>query len=219
MITWAPLHGALLAALVALLAALDRMPPLAEPRWERPILLDRRVRDRLRARTREGRERARRISDWLLWTLCIAPYVGAFGAALTPGASTAGALLIAGQANALCAAANRVAATFIARARPWVGECLTDPDYVPDCASPERFKGFFSGHACLTFGGAAMLLVESRAFGVIPAWVPTLAATLATLVALLRVVSDRHYLSDTIVGAAVGWGIGLLLPGLLHGLG
>jgi membrane-associated phospholipid phosphatase len=40
--------------------------------------------------------------------------------------------------------------------------------------------------------------------------------SVATATALLRIVADKHYLSDVVVGAAVGTASGLLLPLVLH---
>jgi membrane-associated phospholipid phosphatase len=46
----------------------------------------------------------------------------------------------------------------------------------------------------------------------VPVWVGTHA--LATTVALLRVEAGRHFWSDVLTGAAVGMGVGLLVPWL-----
>jgi membrane-associated phospholipid phosphatase len=42
----------------------------------------------------------------------------------------------------------------------------------------------------------------------------SIAGTVAT--AMMRVMADRHYASDTFVGAAIGFGSGYGLPWLLH---
>ena len=41
-------------------------------------------------------------------------------------------------------------------------------------------------------------------------------STMALTSSILRLVADRHYASDSIVGAAIGGGVGVGLPLLLH---
>ena len=84
-----------------------------------------------------------------------------------------------------------------------------------DCA--DLSLSFFSGHSTLTFAAAfaAGTIAKERgyksataayAFGVLG----------AGLTAYLRVGAGKHYLSDVLLGAAVGSAVGILVPRYLH---
>lgn len=82
-------------------------------------------------------------------------------------------------------------------------------------------QGFISGHAALAFTGAGLTCrfhEELPLFG--GGWGDALACTTALsgafVTGVLRVISDRHYASDTIAGALVGFFNGYFLPKLLH---
>jgi membrane-associated phospholipid phosphatase len=78
-------------------------------------------------------------------------------------------------------------------------------------------NAFVSGHASVTFAAAA-------AFGTVammrgdPSWPLVYAAgfTGAATVSYLRLAADRHWLTDVLAGAALGTGLGVGLPLLLH---
>ena len=61
--------------------------------------------------------------------------------------------------------------------------------------------GFPSGHTATAFSGAEMLSMEYKEKY---PWVPYVAYTMATGVGVLRVVHQKHYWSDVIVGAGLG---------------
>ena len=67
---------------------------------------------------------------------------------------------------------------------------------------------FPSGHA------ARMAMLAVLAFGLGPAWLGWLMFVLAPAVSLARVAMGVHYLSDVVVGAAIGIVVGLLLLGV-----
>jgi hypothetical protein len=76
---------------------------------------------------------------------------------------------------------------------------------------------FFSGHTSLTFALAvsAGVVAHQRDYALEPlVWASGL--TLATATGYLRIAGDKHYLSDVVVGAAMGVGFGLLVPRLFH---
>ncbi len=71
--------------------------------------------------------------------------------------------------------------------------------------SPNRINaGFPSGHAINTFALASVFAHEYHE----KTWVKVLAYTWATSVALSRLAANRHFPSDTLAGAAMGWFIG-----------
>lgn len=62
-------------------------------------------------------------------------------------------------------------------------------------------KSFPSGHTAQAFLGAVMI---QREYGDKSIWYPVAAYTVATSVGVLRVLNNRHYTSDVLVGAGIG---------------
>ena len=60
---------------------------------------------------------------------------------------------------------------------------------------------FPSGHTATAFTGATLLAHE---YGDRSIWIPIAGYTVATATGVMRVLNNRHYVSDVIVGAAVG---------------
>ena len=62
-------------------------------------------------------------------------------------------------------------------------------------------ESFPSGHTAKAFMGATLLAHE---YGNRSIWIPIAGYTAATATGVMRVLNNRHYLSDVVVGAAVG---------------
>ena len=62
-------------------------------------------------------------------------------------------------------------------------------------------NSFPSGHTATAFMGATLLAHE---YGHRSVWIPICGYTVASSVAVMRVLNNRHYVSDVIVGAAIG---------------
>lgn len=62
-------------------------------------------------------------------------------------------------------------------------------------------ESFPSGHTAKAFMGATLLAHE---YGNRSVWIPIAGYTVATATGVMRVLNNRHYLSDVVVGAAVG---------------
>ena len=60
---------------------------------------------------------------------------------------------------------------------------------------------FPSGHTATAFTGATLLAHE---YGSRSVWIPIAGYTVATTAGVMRVLNNRHYVSDVVVGAAVG---------------
>ena len=70
---------------------------------------------------------------------------------------------------------------------------------------------FPSGHTTVAFATAAALARESRA-----RWVPWVAYPVAALVGWSRLRDNRHWASDVVAGAAVGYGAAVATERFLH---
>lgn len=62
-------------------------------------------------------------------------------------------------------------------------------------------QSFPSGHTATAFMGATLLAHE---YGHKSVWIPIAGYSLATATGVLRVLNNRHYVSDVLVGAAIG---------------
>lgn len=109
----------------------------------------------------------------------------------------------------------------VGRGRPLVDRCAENPDYDPMCDTNQLSRSFFAGHNAAAFNAAGVVcqnqvdweLYGSRAGG-IAACAGTL--TLATATGVLRIVADKHWASDVLVGTGVGLGTGLFVPWLVR---
>jgi membrane-associated phospholipid phosphatase len=105
----------------------------------------------------------------------------------------------------------------VARARPDAAECVQGTED----ACVQQNESFFSGHTAFAFTGAGLICAQHQALPLYGegAWgAVACAASLlaASAVGTLRIVADRHYVSDVLSGAAVGLAAGYLLPNLMH---
>ncbi|HYO95820.1 MAG TPA: phosphatase PAP2 family protein [Polyangiaceae bacterium] len=130
--------------------------------------------------------------------------------------------LITSEVIAVTAALQTVTSSLAARERPYVRDCGTslDPE-LEDCQESDRLRSFFSGHTSNAFAGAAVacshhtthdLFGDPMADGLACAALFLSAGTTG----IMRVVGQRHYLTDVLTGATVGTLTGLGVPWLLH---
>ena len=116
----------------------------------------------------------------------------------------------------------KIVKTTFKRERPYVRTCGTElPANIVDCDSNDRLRSFFSGHAAATFALAAVtcshhLHIDVYGSGLISGLVCASGLVLASVTGTLRIVGDRHFATDVLAGAAVGTGIGFLIPWLFH---
>lgn len=132
-------------------------------------------------------------------------------------------LLIDFQAHALAQALTGVVKWGVARERPVGRSCRTDDPRSqgdPTCDGEVAPHSFFSGHTSLAFTSAALVCLHHTELGLLgeagDAAVCATGLTLATGVGALRMMADKHYASDVLIGAGVGLVSGWLLPYLLH---
>jgi hypothetical protein len=189
-----------------------------EGAWRGGVLFDEDARDALRLDSHEDRETAATVSDALLTTALL----GTMGDAIaTPLAldhpqlawqAPAGLALALGLSMFL----GDVVKSAVLRARPFERECRATPD-APRCQRGDSFMSFYSLHTGMAFtaAGFACAMQSSRSlhgdpFADATACGMTLALAAAT--GLLRVASDRHYLTDVLVGAVLGFVMGYVVP-------
>jgi membrane-associated phospholipid phosphatase len=190
------------------------IPPFEEP-----------VRSLMRAPTREGREQAGELSDYFWYANIAYPVVVA---AVVPPIRGARFDMIWQlemmnlQAYALVSVFVRIPHKLIGRTRPNDRDCQEDPEYDRQCVDPSAgYVSFPGGHVGVAMTGAGLSCahhLHGELFG--GGWPDAGACILALLsaetVGILRLRADKHWLSDNLVGAAAGFGIGYGLPTLLY---
>ncbi|HEY8926057.1 MAG TPA: phosphatase PAP2 family protein [Polyangia bacterium] len=198
-------------------------PPPPQAKWQGDNWFDDQIRSWLRAETPEGRRRSQYASD----RLAELGYVIPFGIDLTVALFAHGQLPLAWQmlmmdleAFAVSGLINNVLFYQVGRGRPSAHDCAASQAYDDLCAIGAN-ASLPSGHVLTIATGAGLACVHHRylpLFG--RPWADAsacgfmVAATLAT--AVTRIMADRHYASDDLVGIAIGFGAGYGLPWLLH---
>jgi membrane-associated phospholipid phosphatase len=125
-------------------------------------------------------------------------------------------LVLVTQTAASALLLNQAVKFIAGRERPFV-HALT-PDERSNVENPQDANlSFFSGHATFAFSAvvAAGTLAELRAYSR-RALIWAVGLPLAAATGYLRIAADKHYLSDVLVGAAVGAAFGAGVPLLLH---
>jgi membrane-associated phospholipid phosphatase len=201
------------------------VPPRKDNPWQGYLPGDEATRDALRLGSEGSRRLARDVSDGLLSLMFAYPFlVDALIVTAwyheSPGTAWQ-MTLVNLQTMAMVIGIQSTVKALTSRERPYVRVCGTElPQTARDCEANSRYYSFFSGHSAGTFasaglicmhhlnlklhgGGAADIVPCAAGFGV------------AALTATLRIMGDQHYLSDVLVGAAVGTVLGLGMPWLL----
>ena len=125
-------------------------------------------------------------------------------------------ILLIAEAGVLAADLTEISKMVVARERPFVH--ALPPESKPLTARPaDNDLSFFSGHTSVAFAlaTAAGTVTTMRGYRWAPAvWSVGLVAASAT--GYLRIAADKHWLTDVLVGAAVGSIVGLLVPLVFH---
>jgi membrane-associated phospholipid phosphatase len=125
------------------------------------------------------------------------------------------ALLIA-EATMIAADVNQLTKLLVGRERPFVHALAPDQKALTPQPSDNNLS-FFSGHTTEAFALAA----ASGTIGTMRGyrWAPLawpVGGAVAAMTAYLRIAADKHWLTDVVIGAVVGAGIGFAVPYLLH---
>lgn len=167
-------------------------------------------------------QRARLYSNLLANFLVPSGTAGlAIAAGLKGGGGPLADVLVANEAMVYAGTASQAAKLFFRRQRPFAR--FAEPETVPSADSAEGRAyvadddnlSFFSSHTSTTTAFAfAVAQIATRRQVRTP--LVFLLGIAAGLTGYLRIASDRHYLSDVVVGGAVGASFGTLIPRLLH---
>jgi membrane-associated phospholipid phosphatase len=205
----------------AMLASGTLLPASNEVHWRGDVLLDHGARNFFAASSLSGRRMADSVSDYLALGLVLYPFVvdGLLVSGLGRGNyDVAFQLAMIGlQTMVVTNLMTSLTKRLVLRARPDIDGCKTGSEFA--CSS--KNESFLSGHTAAAFAGAGLICANQqnlRLYGSDVAGAVTCGFALgtATAVGTLRMVADRHHLSDVLAGAALGLATGYLLPNLTN---
>jgi membrane-associated phospholipid phosphatase len=217
-------YGATLAIGAADIWVRYKEPPPDKPRWIGRNPFDDAVRAWLRGDSAGSRETAVKVSDYLTWVGTAYPYAVDLPVVLLvhrePGVMWQ-LLMMDLQANAVAGLINNTLYHVAGRGRPDAADCAANPNYDPLCGGASNNASFPSGHVLTIATATGLVCVHHRYLPLYGSKVADAsacallaAATFATGVA--RIVADRHFATDMLIGGAIGFGSGYGLPWLLH---
>ncbi|MBI2390103.1 MAG: phosphatase PAP2 family protein [Deltaproteobacteria bacterium] len=202
--------------------------PDPDPRWDGALPFDGKASTALRAGTGPARQRAQMWSDRIHELNFV---IGLTEAPLAAGVAHGNwdvawqLSLINAEAYAAAGFVQLLSARLVGRVRPFLDSCREagergEGEDFP-CKEGGRTLSFLSGHAMTSFVSAGLMCAHH---GRLPLWgsgaadasacVAMLASGTAT--GVLRVVADKHYASDVVLGMLLGFGFGYGIPMLFH---
>lgn len=199
-------------------------PPPEETRWQGDNAFDAAFRDWLRADTRQEREAAGVAGDVLWQAGTFMPYVIDVPVILLAHREPRVAwqvLMMDLEANAVAGFINGALFYQVGRGRPSVHDCTVDPNYDELCGGRSNNASFPSGHVLGIATAAGLTCAHHRhlplyGHAAADAGVCAVMSAATVVTAATRIMADRHYATDSLAGAAIGFAVGYGLPRLLH---
>jgi membrane-associated phospholipid phosphatase len=193
--------------------------------WSSTTGVDESVRDTLRFHTYTGRSRARDASDVVLGVMSAFPFIvdSLMIAYWYRGSADVARqmFLIDAEAMSIAAAIQGTVTWAAGRERPYVRDCGAEvPSQTIDCTTSSSHRSMFSGHTSQSFTSAALICAHHLKLDLFDSSADAitcgLAMTAATATGALRIMGDMHYVSDVVLGAAVGTLVGFGVPWFHH---
>jgi len=191
------------------------------PGWRGSNALDSEARLVLAAPSAQGRNAAGAVSDYLMYGLLAYPFV--VDSLLVAGVGHGNydvsfqMAMIGMQAVLTAKLVSSLSKGLVGRARPDSEGCTSGDEL--GCGTYN--ESFISGHTTTAFVGAGLMCAQHEnlpLYGDGPWGAVACGASLvaASAVGTLRIVADRHNMTDVLGGALVGLGAGYFLPNLLN---
>lgn len=206
-------------------AVLFVLEPPHDPRWQGGILFDDSVRSGLRLESASARRKVRAWGDMPYYAAPVIPLivdpllVSWLGRGDTKTAFNLGAMGL--EAFSYSGLMSFVSTRSSVRERPDSSECWRTHDDPEKSCGERDTESFYSGHTTIAATSAGLVCANHRAM---PLWghpiadagACVLATTGAVASGVSRLLSDRHYATDVILGFGAGFGFGYAVPTLLH---
>ena len=199
------------------------LPDQSTPHWVGGILFDDDVRNALRLHSPQDLRTVRVLADAVDVTLVVTVVgIDSFALPLLRGSTDVAWQLTVMNAEAFSLSSILTFSLYdtVGRARPSYEDCQHDGTVDAQCTSSPT-ASFPSGHVNEAFTAAGLSCAHH-------AFVPLYGSrfwdglacardlTLATTDGVLRIMGDRHYLTDVLAGGAIGFTFGFGVPTLLH---
>ena len=207
------------------LTVAGHLTPVRDAAWSGNEVDDA-VRDVFRIEEHGPRKATRTVGDVLFYSIMAYPVIVDTVLVAGPrnGEVAWQMLVMSSQSLALGAFTSVTLEHSTGRERPYVRECRRGTaGYEDECAAgeTEQNQSFLSGHTLMAFTGAGLICAHHTHLplyggGIADGAACALGLTGASIQAATRLTADRHYLSDVMVGSALGFGFGYALPMLLH---
>jgi membrane-associated phospholipid phosphatase len=197
--------------------------PQTNVHWSGGILFDDAVRSALALHSQSGRTAARTASNvTAVGAEAIAIGVDSVIVPVARGRLTMAEQLVLMdlEAYAFSSLLTTTAYDLTGRARPSYADCQKNPSYDILCNSAPT-ASFWSGHTAEAFTGAGLSCAHhayAHVYGDPLADALGCAGmiTIGAATGTLRLLGDRHYATDVLTGALVGFGFGYGMPTVLH---
>jgi membrane-associated phospholipid phosphatase len=197
--------------------------PPEHPKWQGGNAFDNAIRNWLRADTADGRADAARFSDLLTLSRYIVPFGVDLPIVLLVHRQvgvTWQLLMMDLEAFAVAGFINNVLFYEAGRGRPDAADCAQNPQYDPLCNVGNN-ASFPSGHTLGVATAAGLMCVHHRYLPIYghaaaDASGCVLMSLAAVATGVARIMSDRHFASDVLIGGTIGFTSGYGLPWLLH---
>jgi membrane-associated phospholipid phosphatase len=185
-------------------------------RWCRVDPLDERVREALLWRDTAAADTTSNVIGFVVTPLA-AGGLDALAAVHDGAARYAGEdILLIAEAGVLAADLTQLTKMLVARERPFV-HALSSERKLLTAQPSDNNLSFFSGHTSVVFALATAAGTVTTMHGY--RWAPavwSVGLVTASTTGYLRIAADKHWLTDVLVGAAVGAAVGVFVPLAFH---
>jgi membrane-associated phospholipid phosphatase len=208
---------------VASFGAYFVLKPPDEAEWTGGILFDNAARRVLRVKGATALDHVRKASDYTaLSAVLLAVGVDSLTIPLLRKREDVALQMLLMDAEAFSLSSFVTTMTYreVGRARPSYEDCQRDPNFDSLCNSGP-YSSFPSGHSSSSATAAGLscahhLHLELYGNKVADALACGTTSALAVTTGLLRVMGDRHYVTDVLAAQVIGFGFGYGMPTLLH---
>ena len=189
-----------------------------DAKWRDTNGFDEKMRDILRLKSRTARDATQLASEFIMGVMIAAPFLETFSTLGVRDSSWSAqwqTQMVNVESFTFTSLVSSLMQNLLTRERPFVRNCENG-----ECEGYLKNRSMPSGHMAFALTGAGLICTHQKYQEIYdPESERTLCATgigIAVADGLLRIVSDRHYTTDVLVGAAIGYFSGFVLPRWLH---
>jgi membrane-associated phospholipid phosphatase len=189
-----------------------------EAKWRHTNGFDETMRDIFRLESRTARDATQNASEFLMGIMIAAPFLETFstlGVRDSSWSTQWQTQMVNVESFTFTSLVSSVLQNLFTRERPFVRNCENG-----DCEGYLKNRSMPSGHMAFALTGAGLICTHQKYQEIYdPETERSVCATgvgIAVVDGVLRIISDRHYTTDVLVGAAIGYFSGFILPRWLH---